>query len=291
MEIEDARKKIIVALDVSDVDEAIEIVEELGEHVAGFKVGFEFIFAILAMLLSSVINLRTARTNLSKIRKLFRLLEGRMLLDCKLADIPNTMTKAVINIGKLLTWGFNFHASAGAKSIEAAVQNAGDSRTFGVTVLTSLGSDGCQSVFGDTPSNKVVQFAEMLLDAGATGVICSAKEGPFLRGTVVDDDGELLPDSDKRREKFAGLKIATPGIRPLWARKDDQQRVVTPHQAINVNEVDFVIIGRPILEPPAAVGSRPMAVNLIASEIAVGHEITTEEIPACIATMIATAAH
>lgn len=289
MEIAEAKQKIILALDVSDVDEAIEIVKELGEHVAGFKVGFEFIFAMLAMLITP--NLDEARRNLSKIRKLFGLLKGRMLLDCKLADIPNTMEKAVLNIVKLEVWGFNFHVSAGDGSVAKAIENAGDCLTFGVTVLTSLKGDKCRLIFGDEPKEKVVQFAEMLVKAGATAVICSAEEGPYLRGTAVDEDGKLLPDFEERAEKFAGLKIATPGIRPLWARTDDQERVVTPHQAVNVNEVDWVIIGRPIRNPPAAVGSRLMAVNLIASEIAVGHEITTEEIPVAKATMIAALAH
>ncbi|MDD2807559.1 MAG: orotidine-5'-phosphate decarboxylase [Patescibacteria group bacterium] len=277
MRLEDAQRKIIVALDVGTVDEAIEIVEELGDHVGGFKVGFEFIFAILAMLIADI-RLKDARHNLSKIRELFRLLKGRVLLDCKLADIPNTMGKAVVNIVKLRIWGFNFHASAGSKSIEAAVKNAGDCATFGVTVLTSVKKDECLSIFGAEPNEKVAQFAEMLVNAGATGVICSAAEGPYLRGTATDDHGNLLEGSEERALKFVGLKIATPGIRPLWAPSDDQQRVVTPHQAINVNRVDLVIIGRPILNPPLGVTSRVHAAQLIAREIAEGHEITAEEL-------------
>lgn len=282
MSSEEARQKIIVAVDASDVDEALEIISELSDHVGRFKIGFEFIFAMLVMLITP--NLATARTNLSKIRRLFGLLKGRMLLDCKLADIPNTMENAVLNIVKLMVWAFNFHVSAGEKSARAAVVDAGDCQTFGVTVLTSIGTEECMSIFGQEPNDMVEQFSRTLVDINATGVICSAQEGPYLRGTAVDDAGELLPDSDERKERFANLEIATPGIRPLWARTDDQQRVVTPHQAININGVTYVIIGRPITQPPAGF-TRVQAAQLVAQEIAEGCEITKADAIALIPTL------
>lgn len=263
MTMDEARQSIIAAVDVSTVDEALEIIAELSDHVGRFKLGFEFIFAILVMLLATR-TLSEARTNLSKIRRLYQLLkDGRLLLDCKLADIPNTMAKAAANVAKLGVWGFNFHASAGRKSIAAVVENAGDSLTFGVTVLTSLDPDECRSIFGDEPNVKVKQFAEMLVAENASGVICSAKEGAFLR-------------SDEHRDKFAKLLVATPGIRPLWSLKQDQARSVTPHEAVNINGVTFVIIGRPITEPPLGL-TRVQAAQLVAQEIAEGREITKEE--------------
>jgi orotidine-5'-phosphate decarboxylase len=185
----------------------------------------------------------------------------KAFLDVKLADIPNTVGKAVKALSSLNVKMINIHASAGVKVIQAAVANKGNSQLFGVTVLTSIDADECKSIFGAEPDEKVLQFAKMLVDNGADGVICAPKEGLLLR---------LDPDFDK-------LTIACPNIRPEWAAteeerkrvKDDQniERQMTPGEAVTAG-IDMLVIGRPITKPPTEVGSPANAARAIATEIA-----------------------
>ncbi|UCD06815.1 MAG: orotidine 5'-phosphate decarboxylase, partial [Candidatus Aenigmatarchaeota archaeon] len=99
---------------------------------------------------------------------------------------------------------------------------------------------------------KVVAFAKDAKLAGVDAVVCSPKETSFIR----------------KKRKLDELKLFNPGIRPDGAQKNDQQRVTTPKQAI-LNGADFVVIGRPITQPPKGKGiinSRD-AVERIAEEI------------------------
>ena len=146
---------------------------------------------------------------------------------------------------------FNIHASAGAEAIKAAVAVKKNSLVFGVTVLTSIDDSECVSIFGDKPNHKVVDFVSMLAENRADGTICSPKELSFLGASEV----------------FSGLLKATPGVRPDWAVLGDQKRVMTPAEAIKAG-ADYLVIGRPITNPPAEIGSPVEAAKRIADEIA-----------------------
>ncbi|MEK7664908.1 MAG: orotidine-5'-phosphate decarboxylase [Patescibacteria group bacterium] len=245
-------ERIILPIDISNVNEAIKLVEKLSPYVGVFKIGFEAIYSTMADLFLE--NDIGASFLLNRVRFMARKITAqKTFLDVKLADIPNTVEKAVKAIARLKPRMFNIHTSAGAKVISAASANKGESLLFGVTVLTSIGEDECFSIFGDSPEVKVLEFAKMLVDGGADGIICAPKEGLILRKNYF----------------FDKMIIATPNVRPLWsANKDDQnkERQMTPCEAIKAG-IDMIVIGRPILNPPAQIGDSIEAAKAIAEEI------------------------
>jgi len=108
-----------------------------------------------------------------------------------------------------------------------------ETTVLGVTVLTSLDEEKCESVFGCSPKDGVLKFAGMAKSAGLNGLILSPKELMFVRA-----------DHD-----FDCLELVTPGIRPDWSLvpDDDQSRIMTPVEAIR-SGADRIVIGRPILQ-------------------------------------------
>lgn len=244
------KDRIIVPLDVDEIGKAIELAKQLRPHVGGFKIGLELIYRMLASVIlpSEIID---ATRNLRQIRELFSAISGKDFLDSKLDDIPNTVRGASIAISTLGVSMFNVHASAGRAAVEQAVANKGDSFVLGVTVLTSIDEDECISIFGAEPGEKVLQFAEMLLDVRADGIICSAQELALLQEARIPAD----------------LLRVTPGIRPEWAVTGDQKRIMTPAEAVRL-DADYLVIGRPIRTPPEKLGGPVFAAKLIADEIA-----------------------
>lgn len=257
-------ERIILPLDVSDIDRATDLAQELASHVGVFKIGFEAIYSTMVELLLRPF--RSPDSNdavcyLNKVRCLAEVITpSRAFLDVKLADIPNTVEKAVKAIARLKVKMFNIHASAGEQVVKAAAANKGSSLLFGVTVLTSISDTECLSIFGVSAQVKVLQFASMLIDNGADGIICAPKEGLSLR----------------RSGFFDKLIIACPNIRPEWAAtkeerervKDDQNvdRQMTPGEAVKAG-IDMLVIGRPITKPPVEIGGPVEAAKKIAEEI------------------------
>ncbi|MDP2741497.1 MAG: orotidine 5'-phosphate decarboxylase / HUMPS family protein, partial [bacterium] len=179
-------ERIIFPLDVSNVEEATRLVEQLAPHVGFFKVGFEAIYSAMADLL--LISDKKIVYYLWQIRYLAeKITAQKAFLDVKLNDIPNTVEKAVKAIVRLKPRMFNIHASAGNEAIARAVANKGDSLLFGVTVLTSIDEDECCSIFGMETDDKVDEFAVTLVEKGVDGVICAPKEGLLLRGDTYFD--------------------------------------------------------------------------------------------------------
>lgn len=249
----EAKDRIIVALDVDAPEKAISLVRDLAPHIGCFKIGLQFINAMLASIITPE-RTTEACENLRKIRELFGLLNGNILWDGKFDDIPNTVGGASQEVVRIGVKMFNVHVSAGKEAVAQAVANKKDSLVLGVTVLTSIGGgkEGeCVSIFGDEPNNKVLQFARILGEVGADGIICSPQELESLSGSSA----------------FDGLLKATPGVRPQWAVKGDQKRVMTPADAINAG-ADYLVIGRPIRQPPEEIGTPVDAAKKIAEEIA-----------------------
>lgn len=225
------KDRLIVALDVSDLEAAKPLIAALAPHVSCFKVGLELLTAVGAP--AAVAAVHEAG--------------GRVMFDGKFNDIPNTVggaTKAAVGLGvDLLT----VHASTGAESIRAAVRESGRAKVVGVTVLTSIGESECHEIFGETPEIKVYDFALTLVRCGAPAVVCSPREAKELRD---------LP-----------LLRITPGIRPAWAETGDQKRVLSPGDAIR-GGADILVVGRPITQPPPGVGAPADAARRILDEIA-----------------------
>jgi orotidine-5'-phosphate decarboxylase len=132
------------------------------------------------------------------------------------------------------------HLSGGAKMIEAAVAGLGDSQAIvlGVTVLTSSNRETLREIAVESEvADQVLRLARLGVDAGLKGVVASPQEITMLRQAF----GETL-------------KIVTPGVRPQWAEANDQQRTMTPAEAMRAG-ANYLVIGRPITaqaDPKAA---------------------------------------
>lgn len=248
-----ATDRIIVGLDVDTLYRAEFFVRLLKDDVGGFKIGYELALAMLKNIITPPLD-ETAITNALTIRRIFKHLKSgpepkKIFWDIKFNDIPNTVGAASAQTADLGAIIFSVHASAGIEAIKSAVARKKNSRVFGVTVLTSINKN-CRSIFGANPEKKVLQFAQMLLDAGADGIICSPLEVLAVRS----------------RKEFGKMEIATPGVRPEWYGSGDQARIMTPADAVRAG-TNFLIIGRPILNPPSQIGNPSDAVKKIAEEI------------------------
>lgn len=174
-------------------------------------------------------------------------ISGKLFWDGKWNDISNTVAGAASGIQPLLPKFVNIHASSGIESIKKAVENSPNNLVLGVTVLTSISKHECVSIFGSGTSKKVVKFAKDLVSVDAHGIICSPQELLAL-------------------EKFTKLIKVVPGIRPAWAPSNDQKRITTPREAIDAG-ADYLVIGRPITNPPKEIGTPLDAVKKIIEEI------------------------
>lgn len=215
------KDRIIVALDVKTPSEACNWVYQLRDHVGGFKLGLEFITAV------AVRSILGAPADYQRdLASLNELIRGKLFWDGKWDDIPNTVKGAAEAVAELRPLYANVHASAGLKAVQAAVDVLrGLCGVLGVTVLTSLDPDDCRSIFGDVPGKKVLQFARTLKQAGAQGIICSPLELKLL----------------ERTGEFSHMEKVVPGIRDKDSPPDDQNRTMTPGEAIHEGATKEVI--------------------------------------------------
>ena len=233
------KDKIIVALDVPTKEEALAIVEELGDAVGAYKIGMQLYNAVGPEILDEV-----AKRN------------GKVFLDLKFHDIPNTVASAARTVANLGVFMFNVHASGGYTMMAEAVKALKEeSEQLGVekplliavTVLTSMSEEEMQKEVGVSRSigEQVVALAKMAKEAGMDGVVASPLEIEMIREACGPD-----------------FLIVTPGIRPRDAALGDQKRVKTPGEAVR-DGADYLVIGRPITKA----SDRMTAVKDIVSEI------------------------
>lgn len=229
---QDAKERLIFALDVDDFATAEKWVEQLQEKVGVFKVGKQLF----------------TRCG-PDVVKMIRQRGGEVFLDLKYHDIPNTVAKAAVEACKLGVKIFNVHALGGREMMEKTVAEV-DSycaaagiekpQLLAVTILTSSTEETLREVGIDRPVAEMVpRLAKLAKEAGFDGVVASPKEIGLIRAACGDD--------------FA---IVTPGVRPTFASLDDQKRVTTPADAISAGATALVI-GRPIsaaAEPLLAAG-------------------------------------
>ena len=218
VQIKQPSDRIFVAIDTTDVGRAVELAEGLKGKVGGVKLGKEFFTA-------------------HGPEGVHRVTENGMplFLDLKWHDIPNTVAGAVRASLALDPFMVNVHASGGRRMMEAARAAADEAdvgkrpNVIGVTVLTSMDRRDMVDIgIDEEPLEQVLRLGKLTKASGLEGVVCSAKEVVALRGTVGDD-----------------FMLVVPGIRPEWASTDDQRRVVTPKDAVDLG-ADFLVIGRPI---------------------------------------------
>jgi len=230
-----AREKLIFALDVPDADTALDLVDKLRDEVGLFKVGLELYLAQGPAVMQDLVNAA---------------LPAGIFLDLKLYDIPATVLGAlstIIHGVSLIT----LPSDLGPTGLKKIVDAAGSAfNILAVTVLTSttaqdLHALGYDPKYAQDPTALVLLRAKLAQEAGCRGVVCSGREAAAVRQAC--------------GPKFL---IVCPGIRPAWAKVpgDDQQRVVTPGEAIK-NGADYVVVGRPIRQDPdpAAAARRVVA--------------------------------
>ncbi len=152
-----------------------------------------------------------------------------IFLDLKLHDIPNTVKKTIQGLSLLPITMLTIHTSGGKDMMMAAMESVSGTqiKVFGVTALTSLSDDEINEIFQRTSSEQVNAMLDLAESAGIDGIVCSAHELKLVK-------------------KRSTLLSITPGIR-LRDSNDDQKRVMTPKEAINLG-ADFLVIGRPITE-------------------------------------------
>jgi orotidine-5'-phosphate decarboxylase len=218
------RERLIVALDVSTLEQARSLVAELHDLAGMFKVGLELFCSH---------GPRAVETVLEQ--------GGRVFLDLKYHDIPNTVAGAARAAVRMGVSMFNVHIAGGAEmmkaALEAARREAGSEvapRILGVTVLTSLGADQLRDELGlvRPPQEQVVFWAKQARDCGMSGVVASPQEIRTVRQHCGD-----------------GFLIVTPGIRPAASSSDDQKRIGTPGEALH-SGADYLVVGRPITRAP-----------------------------------------
>jgi orotidine-5'-phosphate decarboxylase len=234
-----AKDRLIIALDLDSDREALSLVDELNGSVGMFKVGHQLFTAYGPDIVRRIIGKG-----------------ARVFLDLKYHDIPNTVASASVEAVKLGVNIFNVHALGGLDMMKAATRSARETAdkqgleqplVLAVTILTSMDDLALRRDLKINRSlrREVAHLAELAQRAGMSGVVASPQEIKMLRKAV---RGEFV--------------ILTPGVRPAWAGRDDQMRVMTPGEATS-NGADYIVIGRPVLKA----ADRRAAVEKIVQEI------------------------
>jgi orotidine-5'-phosphate decarboxylase len=225
--------QLLVALDVADGTEAVALAEHLRDVVGGFKVGSRLFTT------EGPDIVRTLAGN-----------GGRVFLDLKFHDIPNTVATAVSAATSLGVWMVNVHASGGTRMMQAARDAARETAArerrspplvIAVTVLTSMNAAMLDDTGVHRPVlDQVLRLAALAQAAGLDGVVASPQETALIRQRCGPD-----------------FKIVTPGIRGGAAAtaKDDQERTLGPAEAIAAG-ASYLVVGRPII---AAANARKAA--------------------------------
>ncbi|MCP4382548.1 MAG: orotidine-5'-phosphate decarboxylase [Hyphomicrobiales bacterium] len=226
------RQRLIVALDLSDVASAEQMVERLGDSVDFYKVGLQMIYAGG---LSFVCDLADSK---------------KLFLDAKLLDIDNTVAKAVESIRALGATFLTVHAYPRAMRAAVAARGDSDLQLLGVTVLTSMDqTDLIEAGYSLTTAELVAARATLARDSGMDGIVASPAEATAVRRIV-----------------GAKMTIVTPGIRPTGSEAGDQKRIATPEAAIR-SGADYLVVGRPVTAAPDPKAAAESIIEEIATAI------------------------
>ena len=218
---EEAKKRLILALDVPNIDAGLAVLDRVQGEVGLVKIGLQLFTA-------------NGPGAVEQVKK-----RGfDIFLDLKMHDIPNTVAKGVASARELGVSMLTVHAGGGPAMLKAAAEAAGaDLKLLAVTLLTSMDAeDLAPSALIEDPTEVVRRRAELAGNCGIGGIVCSPKEVTMVRGVIPSE-----------------MSIVTPGIRPAGAAMDDQKRAATPASSIG-DGADYLVVGRPIYdaEDPAA---------------------------------------
>ena len=210
--------KIILALDTTNLDEAINIAKKVKSKVFTIKIGLEFFNA----------------HGKSGVKKLNEIGLENLMLDLKLKDIPETVYRAIMALDDIKFNFITIHGQGGKTMIEKAKLAANGIKSkpkvMMVTILTSLNDEDLSHMGNNSSVNEQVKKLAKLAKETNVGVVCSGHEAKFVREII-----------------GSNLLIFTPGIRIKNDNKNDQQRVCTPVESIK-NGSDKIIMGRSLIK-------------------------------------------
>jgi len=227
-----SESKIIVALDYSSEDEALNFIKKVNPELCKLKIGKELFTVAGPQFVEKIVTMGFD-----------------VFLDLKFHDIPNTVMKACHAAAELGVWMVNVHALGGKTMMQAAKEGVSHSSTklIAVTILTSMGQEDLNQIGIQTyVKDQVVNLAKLANDAGLDGVVCSAKEVSILRENLGNN-----------------FLLVTPGIRPAGNEISDQKRVMTPREAIDIGS-SYLVIGRPITQSKSPIDTLEMILSNIA---------------------------
>ena len=233
---EQAREKIIFALDVPEFSDIEKWSNLLATKVGMFKIGKQ-LFTACGPAAVRVIQKHG----------------GEVFLDLKYHDIPNTVAMATLEAARLGVKLSNLHALGGYEMMAATMdaldkEFKGGERTkvLAVTILTSSTEETLRGIgIEHSVQDMVVRLAKLARSAGVDGVVASPQEVQLIREACGPD-----------------FLIVTPGVRPAFASADDQKRIMTPAAAV-AEGADYLVIGRPI----SAAADPAQAADMIVAEI------------------------
>ena len=204
--------RLIFAVDVPEVEQAKDLIIQLGPSVDFFKIGMELMmtgdyFELLDWLVER---------------------DKKVFVDLKLFDVPATVSKAIKRLSKRGAYFTTIHGNQ--SMMEAAASEKGDLKILAVTALTSLDRGDLDDLgFDCAVEDLVISRARRAHESGVDGIVASGLELPSIRKALEDK-----------------ILIVTPGIRPVENRQtDDQKRVVTVERAFQ-DGADYIVVGRPI---------------------------------------------
>lgn len=226
---DDVTKKLIVALDFGNLDEASELIDRLEGSAGTFKVGS-----------------RLFTSTGPEAVKLVKDKGAKVFLDLKYHDIPKTVAEACEAAAEIGVEMLTLHTFGGFEMMESAVklmwsrEEANRPLLLGVTVLTSMNEAALQDIIGVSErmiQEEVLLLAKLAQSAGLEGVVASPHEIEDIKGQCGTE-----------------FVVVTPGVRPKGEDKGDQARVRTPGEAVAAG-ADYIVVGRPIIrakDPKAA---------------------------------------
>ena len=210
------RERLIVALDMPDVEQAERLVAEIGDSAVFYKIGMELAYGGGLDLVG-----RLAGSG------------KQVFLDLKLHDIPNTIERAVAQVARLGATFLTIHAYP--QTMRAAVAGRGGSnlKLLGVSVLTSCDdADLSEAGYAHGVEALVARRGAQAQAERVDGLVASAAEAARLRADLGEE-----------------IILVTPGIRPAGVGAGDQKRVATPGQAIG-DGANYLVVGRPVTQAP-----------------------------------------
>ena len=209
--------RIILALDTTNLDEAINIAKTIKDKIFTVKLGLEFFNA-------------HGKVGVKKFNEIGI---TNLMLDLKLKDIPETVYKAIKALDNIKFGFITIHGQGGKAMIEKAKKAVNEIKSrpkiMMVTILTALNNDDLKATGNsNTVEEQVGKLAEVAKEMNV-GVVCSGHEAKNVRKVIGPD-----------------LLIFTPGIRMTNDDKDDQKRICTPIESIK-NGSDKIIMGRSLI--------------------------------------------